>query len=118
MVKVTTADLAAQSNQYEDLKLPEDVARKIHLLKLSVDIPAPRDPARRNCRKLVFARQRLRKREVVSRRRARKCLTIDEVENIMSTSRDPNELERAWKGWHAMRLRCANAIRAHGRARE
>ena len=45
VVKATTADLAAQSNQYEHLKLPEDVARKIYLLKHSVDIPAPRDPA-------------------------------------------------------------------------
>jgi len=45
VVKATTADLAAQSNQYEHLKLPEDVARKIYLLKHSVDIPAPRNPA-------------------------------------------------------------------------
>jgi peptidyl-dipeptidase A len=45
VVKSTTADLAAESNRYERLKLPEDVARKIYLLKHSVDIPAPRDPA-------------------------------------------------------------------------
>ena len=44
VVKATTADLAAESNRYEHLKLPEDVARKIYLLKHSVDIPAPRDP--------------------------------------------------------------------------
>src|ERR1700719_2648552 len=30
VVKATTADLASQASQYEHLKLPEDVARKIY----------------------------------------------------------------------------------------
>ena len=44
-VKAATADLARQAKRYEKLPLPPDVARKFKLLKLSVDIPAPRDPA-------------------------------------------------------------------------
>ena len=43
--KAATADLARQAKRYEKLPLPPDVARKFKLLKLSVDIPAPRDPA-------------------------------------------------------------------------
>jgi peptidyl-dipeptidase A len=39
VVKATSAALAMQSNQYEHLKLPEDVARKIYLLKHSVIFP-------------------------------------------------------------------------------
>src|ERR1700735_3240381 len=44
-VKAATADLAGEARRYEGLKLPEDVAPKIKLIKLSVDIPAPRDTA-------------------------------------------------------------------------
>ena len=33
---------------------------------------------------------------------AGKCLELDDLEKIMSTSRDPEELLRAWKGWHAI----------------
>jgi peptidyl-dipeptidase A len=44
-VKAATADLARQARRYEKLPLPRDVARKFRLLKLSVDIPAPHDPA-------------------------------------------------------------------------
>ena len=44
-VKAATAELAAEARRYEGLKLPEDVARKLKLIKLSVDIPAPRDTA-------------------------------------------------------------------------
>ncbi len=44
-VKAATADLARQARRYENLFLPPDVARKFKLLKLSVDIPAPRNPA-------------------------------------------------------------------------
>ncbi len=44
-VKGATADLARQAKRYEKLSLPPDVARKFMLLKLSVDIPAPRGAA-------------------------------------------------------------------------
>src|SRR5260370_7258503 len=44
-IKAATADLARQAKRYEKLTLPPDVARKFKLLKLSVDIPAPRNPA-------------------------------------------------------------------------
>ena len=44
-IKAATADLARQAKRYEKLTLPPDVARKFKLLKLSVDSPAPRDPA-------------------------------------------------------------------------
>src|SRR5476651_918792 len=40
-VKAAVSELAAQSRRYDGMHLPEDVARKLKLLKLSVDIPAP-----------------------------------------------------------------------------
>ena len=40
-----TTELAEQSQRFDSLKLPTDVARKLKLLKLSLTLPAPRDRA-------------------------------------------------------------------------
>ena len=44
-VASAVAELALQARRYESLKLPADVARKLKLIKLSVSIPVPHDPA-------------------------------------------------------------------------
>jgi peptidyl-dipeptidase A len=104
VVKATTADLAAQSNQYEHLKLPEDVARKIYLLKHSVDIPAPRDPAEQAELSQIVAslESDYGQGKWCPDGAQGKCLTLNDMENIMASSRDPKELERVWVGWHSI----------------
>jgi peptidyl-dipeptidase A len=103
-VKATTADLAAQSSRYEHLKLSEDVARKIYLLKHSVDIPAPRDPAEQAELSQIVAslESDYGKGKWCPDGAQGKCLSLNDLENIMATSRDPKELERVWVGWHAI----------------
>jgi peptidyl-dipeptidase A len=106
--KAATADLARQARRYEKLPLSQDVARKFKLLKLSVDIPAPRDPA---------AQAELAKIAVsldsdygkgtwcpgdVKDDKKENCKELPDIEKIMATSRDPQELLNAWKGWHAI----------------
>ncbi len=44
-VATAVAELAQQARRYEGLKLPPDVARKLKLIRLSVSIPVPHDPA-------------------------------------------------------------------------
>src|SRR6185436_11447472 len=39
-----TEELAAQATRFDGLALPEDVARKLKLLKVSLTLPAPSDP--------------------------------------------------------------------------
>ena len=104
VVKSTTADLAAESNRYEHLKLPEDVARKIYLLKHSVDIPAPRDPAEQaELSQIVASLESDYGRGKWCPDGAQgKCLALNELENIMASSRDAKELERVWAGWHSI----------------
>ncbi len=107
-VKAATSDLARQARRYEKLPLPPDVARKFKLLKLSVDIPAPRDPA---------AQAELARIEVSldsdygkgtwcapgkKDEKKENCKELPDIEKIMATSRDPQELLNAWKGWHAI----------------
>jgi peptidyl-dipeptidase A len=104
VVKATTADFAAQANQYEHLKLPEDVARKIYLLKHSVDIPAPRNPAEQAELSQIVAslKSDYGQGKWCPDGAQGKCLTLNDMENIMASSRDPKELERVWVGWHSI----------------
>jgi len=103
-VKSATAELAAEARRFDGLKLPDDVARKLRLLRLSVDIPAPRDAA--EAAELARINASLQadygKGKWCPDADASKCLNMDQVEKIMASSRDPEELKRAWIGWHAI----------------
>ncbi|MGB9333853.1 MAG: M2 family metallopeptidase, partial [Candidatus Acidiferrales bacterium] len=103
-VKSATAELAAEARRFDGLKLPEDVARKLKLLRLSVDIPAPRDAA--EAAELARINASLQadygKGKWCPDADASKCLNMDQLEKVMASSRDPEELRRAWIGWHAI----------------
>ena len=107
-IKAATAELANEAKRYEKLPLPPDVARKFKLLKLSVDIPAPRDPA---------AQEELAKIDAsldadygkgtwcpgdVKDDKKENCKQLPDIEKILASSRDPKELLAAWEGWHAI----------------
>jgi peptidyl-dipeptidase A len=100
----TIADLAAQAKRFAGLKLPPDVARKLELLKLSVSIPVPHDPALATELSQINASMNgdYGKGKWCPDGPSGKCLDINEVTKIFATSRDPNELQRAWQGWHAV----------------
>ena len=74
------------------------------LLKLSVDIPAPRDPAEQAELSQINAslESDYGKGKWCPDGAQGKCLTLNDLEKIMATSRDPKELERAWAGWHSI----------------
>ena len=111
-VKAATAQLANEAKRYEKLQLPPDIARKIKLLKLSVDIPAPHDPA---------SQAELAKIDVSldsdygkgtwcppenkdgnKDEKNENCKQLPDIEKIIANSRDPQELLSAWQGWHAI----------------
>ncbi|HWZ53516.1 MAG TPA: M2 family metallopeptidase, partial [Candidatus Acidoferrales bacterium] len=104
VVKAATADLSAQTKQYEHLKLSEEVARKIYLLKHSVSIPAPRDPAEQAELSQIVAslESEYGKGKWCPDGAEGKCLSMNELENLMASSHDPKELERVWAGWHSI----------------
>jgi len=103
-VAAATSELAARARRFDGLKLPPDVARKFMLLKLSVAIPAPRDP------KLAAELTKINasldgdygKGKWCPDGSSGKCLDISDVNRVFATSRDPNELKRTWVGWHAV----------------
>jgi peptidyl-dipeptidase A len=103
-VKAAVSELAAQSRRYDGMQLPEDVARKLKLIKLSVDIPAPQNPKESAELSRIDAslQSDYGKGKWCPDGPAGKCLALNDLEHIMATSRDPVELEKAWAGWHAI----------------
>jgi peptidyl-dipeptidase A len=103
-VKAATSELAMQARRYETLNLPPDVGRKLKLMKLSVDIPAPRDPALSSELSQINAslQSDYGKGKWCPDGPSGKCLPLNDLENIFTESRDPAELLQAWQGWHSI----------------
>lgn len=103
-VKSATSQLAAEARRFDGLKLPEDVARKLKLLRLSVDIPAPKDPteAMELARINASLQADYGKGKWCPDSDPAKCHNLDDLEKIMAKSRNPEELKRAWIGWHSI----------------
>jgi peptidyl-dipeptidase A len=97
-----TTELVDQSRRFDGLTLPSDVARKLKLLKLSLTLPAPKNPAEREeLTKLAASLEGdYGKGKYCPDGDKGKCLSLGDLEEIMSNSRDPEELKRAWLGWH------------------
>ncbi len=104
VLNTASTQYAKEAHRFDQLQLPPELARKRLLLELATGFPAPDDAKAqsRTCSGHGFARRRLRKREVVPRRRQKNCLDVTAVGKLLATSRDPEELKRAWIGWHAV----------------
>jgi len=101
-VITAATELAEQSKRFDGLQLSPDTARKIKLLKLALVLPAPKDPAERDeITKLAASLEGdYGKGKYCPDGEQGKCMGIDELGQLMATSRDPEELKRVWVGWH------------------
>jgi peptidyl-dipeptidase A len=111
-------ELADQSRQFDGRQLPPDVARKIKLLKLAVPLPAPSNPAEREeltkiavgmesaygkfqyCPEQGAKSGEAAKPGAAGGEAKKKCLSLGDLEKIMTENRNPEELKKAWAGWH------------------
>jgi peptidyl-dipeptidase A len=101
-VIAATTELADQSSRFDGLDLPYDLARKLKLLKLSLTLPAPKDPSERDelTRLAASLEGDYGKGKYCPDGDKGKCLSLGDMEEIMAKSRDPEELKRIWLGWH------------------
>ena len=93
--------LTKQATRFDQLKMPADLERRFKLLKLSLTLAAPSNAA--ESEELT---------QIVSRMEGTygkgkycppgksECLDVDQLNNILRTSNDPNVLRDAWTGWH------------------
>jgi len=92
-------ELAKKAARFDRLDLPFDVRRKLNLIKLALTTPGPSDPAK--TKEMSRLKSKLEADYGSSKYcpTPGKCLDIEEISEIMSTSRDPKKLLDAWKGW-------------------
>lgn len=100
------SELARGARRFEGLALPDEDARKLTLLKLQLSAPAPDNPAEREELSSLssslegdYGKGKYCRGETEPQNEAR-CLDINEVSNIIGSSRDPRELLDVWQGWH------------------
>ena len=101
-----TTELAEQSRKYENVDLSPEGKRKLKLLKLSLTLPAPKDPAERGeLTKLTASMEgEYGKGKYCPDGDKGKCLSLPDLEEIINNSRDPEELKKAWAGWHQIAI--------------
>lgn len=101
-VIAATTELAEQSRRFSGVDLPYDTARKLKLLKLALTLPAPSDAKERDELTKIAASMEgdYGKGKYCPEGEQGKCLSINDIEEIMANSRDPEELKRIWLGWH------------------
>jgi peptidyl-dipeptidase A len=101
-----TTELAEQSRKYENVDLSPEAKRKLKLLKLSLTLPAPKDPAERSELTKIAASMEgeYGKGKYCPDGDKGKCLSLPDLENIINNSRDPEELKKAWVDWHQIAI--------------
>ncbi|HYI92073.1 MAG TPA: M2 family metallopeptidase [Bryobacteraceae bacterium] len=103
-----TIDLVKDSARFKDLPLPEDIDRKMKLLKLSLTLPAPSDP--KEAEELTRIKSGMEGTYGKGKYCPEKapegdtnkdgCLDLTEITRIMATSRNDAQLLEVWDGWH------------------
>jgi peptidyl-dipeptidase A len=98
------------ATRFDGQNLPAEVKRQLWLLKIGSQLPAPSDPKERaeladievsmtgDYGKGKYCPERLKN----DPKAKKKCLTLDDLENIMEKSRKYDDLLDAWRGWHAI----------------
>ena len=95
-------ELAKAATRFDGLELPEDVARRLKLLKLSLTVAAPAAPAENQELSEILARMEGAYGRGKYCPEGRECLDIEQIMDIMANSRDPRELLDAWRGWRTI----------------
>lgn len=92
--------LASEAGRYANVELPPDTRRKVDLLRLSLELPAPQ----REGAAAQLAEISTRLASIYSTSRIDyqgEQVPLDELETLMGTERNPARLEEIWSKWHA-----------------
>ncbi|MGH9363133.1 MAG: M2 family metallopeptidase [Thermoanaerobaculia bacterium] len=95
-------ELAKRSTRYADLELPPDLERKLQLLRQSLTLPAPDDPAKREELTRIAAQMESMYGSGQYCPEPGDCKDLQQLSRIMAESRDPAALLDAWTGWHSI----------------
>jgi peptidyl-dipeptidase A len=98
-----TVAYAKKATRFDGLKLPDELARKMRLLKLSLTLAAPSDPKEsKELTRITAGMEGAYGKGKYCPPGKDKCLDLEEITKIMAESRDAGELLDVWRGWHAI----------------
>lgn len=96
-------ELAKESVRFDGLELSPELARQLQILKLSIPMPTPADPAlsKELADLLADMQATYGKGEYCpdSGKHKGKCLADTDMIRILAESRDPEEMLDVWQGW-------------------
>ncbi|MGH9673044.1 MAG: M2 family metallopeptidase, partial [Bryobacteraceae bacterium] len=95
-------EYAKQATRFDKLALPAVEARKMKLLKVSLTLAAPSNPAERTEATRLAASLESAYGKGKYCRPGGECLDLEQITRIMANNRDPVELLDVWRGWHAV----------------
>ena len=96
-----TVRYAKQAVRFDHVKLDDVTARKLYLLKQSLVLPAPTRPGA--SQELADIEARLDTDYSTAKFTYKgRTLTLDDMEEVLRTSRDPDETRTLWEGWRAV----------------
>jgi peptidyl-dipeptidase A len=102
---VYQAKAIKEARKFDGVKLDDETARGIMLLKLSADLPAPDDPKKTTeLADLASKMQSIYGKAKYCRKgeTGDKCRDLEQLTKTMQTDRNYDALLDAWQGWHAM----------------
>jgi len=95
--------LAKEAAKFNKLHLPEDLARKMNLLKLATTLPAPSDSAlSKELTKTVVGMKGMYGKGTYTRKGSAKAMSLGEMSQIMAYSTNEKELLDVWQGWRTI----------------
>jgi len=93
--------LANESKKYDVSIMPYDVARKIHILRSGITLPAPsRDGAAEELSTIATGLTSTYGKGKFEYKG--EMIDLDQASTIIETSRDPAELQAVWEGWRTV----------------
>ena len=99
-VMAATTDLAAAAAQFNDLVLPDDLERKLSLLKTSLAAVAPSEPAmQQELAKLMTEMESIYGQGEYCPDGEEECLDLPTMERMFADVRETDELLAIWSGW-------------------
>jgi peptidyl-dipeptidase A len=97
-----TMELAAEAKRFDGAALPDDVARKLKLIKLSLPLPAPSDPNAQTELTAIAAWLESSYGKGKYCPPGKECLDVNAITQLFAESRNADELLEVWRGWHAI----------------
>ena len=99
LIAATAAD-AKQAARFDGVALPEELARKMKLLKVNLTLAAPANPKESEEVTRIAAALEGTYGKGKYCPEGKPCMDLEEISKILATSHDPKELLDVWQGWH------------------